>query len=72
MSVLISFILVLIFSCISPLSVLAETNNSNDYLEFHNQVDFNDIDYAIYNKSNLLLSIDNNKNLFKKIKLKKI
>lgn len=62
-----------VFSCLSPIAVFAETqdDDNNDYIEYHNQINFNDIDYAIRNSKELTFSVDKSKSPLKQKKAEK-
>lgn len=67
---LFSIILAILFIMYTPCISFAsnETNNSNKYEEYHDQINFNDLMVFVVNKDNIVVNVDPAISFFKKIK----
>lgn len=68
---IVSNMLILVTICIlAPTTAYAGSNEEN-YIEYHNQINFNNIDYAVVNSEKVIFSVDKSKNFFERIRAEK-
>lgn len=67
----IAIILAIVTICvIAPTAAYASTTEE-EYVEYHNQINFNNIDYAVVNSEKIVFSVDNSKNIFERMQAEK-